>query len=214
MQDNPETKRRLIEAALAQAAVRGWRDLSLADIAAAAGVPLAQAYALFPSKQAVLEGFLADIDRVVLERGAPEPGETAHDRLFDAVMRRFEALTPHRPALRVILQDTRRDPLALLCGVGGFLRSMAATLEAAGIASDGLGGLLRAQGLGIVYLQTLRVWLQDETPDGARTMAALDRNLRRAEALCGGLRRRPRRGGGEPAPEPPPVPAEGQSAIG
>ncbi len=212
MHGDPEQRRRLIEAALAQAEARGWRDLSLADIATAAGVPLAEAYALFPSKLAVLEGFLADVDRAVLAGGRPEPGEPAHDRLFDAVMRRFEALAPHRSALRVILQDTRRDPLVLLCGLGGFLRSMAATLEAAGIPSDGLGGLLRAQGLGMVYVQTLRVWLHDDTPDNARTMAALDRNLRRAEALCGGLRRRPRRTD-EPGREPPPS-AEGQSAPG
>jgi hypothetical protein len=50
-------------------------------------------------------------------------------------------------------------------------------------------------------------------------MAALDRNLRRAESWCGGLhRRRWRRGrddGAAPgAPEPPTTPAAGQPAMG
>jgi len=31
-----------------------------------------------------------------------------------------------------------------------------------------------------VWLKTLRVWLDDDSPDLARTMAALDRNLGRA----------------------------------
>jgi AcrR family transcriptional regulator len=214
-QENTEQRRRIIDAALALAATRGWRGLSLAEIAKAAGIPVAEVFAEFPSKQAILEGFLAEVDRRVLERGEPDlVGESARDRLFDAVMRRFEVLAPHRAALRAILEDTRRDPFAMLCGVRGFLRSMAATLEAAGVASDGVSGLVKAKGLGVVYLQTLRVWLHDDTEDSSRTMAALDRNLRRAESVCGFCRRPGRRGGQAPQPEPPPVPAEGQSAIG
>jgi AcrR family transcriptional regulator len=214
-QDDPRRKQ-IIDAALGLAAAKGWRDLSLAEIAKAAGLPLAEVYALFPSKQAILEGYSAEIDRAVLAGGEPDlTAESSHDRLFDAVMRRFEAMGPHRAGIGAVLHDTRRDPFATLCAMGGFLRSMAATLEAAGIASDGLSGVLRAQGLGVVYAQTLRTWLHDETPDKAPTMAALDRNLRRAESWCGGLCRRPRRRGRDgAAPEPPPVPAEGQSAIG
>jgi hypothetical protein len=35
----------------------------------------------------------------------------------------------------------------------------------------------------LIYLATLGVWLRDESEDKARTMAALDKQLRRAEAL-------------------------------
>ena len=59
-------------------------------------------------------------------------GESRHDRLFDAVMRRFEAMAPHRAGIDAVLHDTRRDPLVAVCAMGGFLRSMAATLEALG----------------------------------------------------------------------------------
>lgn len=57
-------------------------------------------------------------------------------------------------------------------------------LEAAGIASAGPLGLLRAKGLLAVWLAVLRVWLLDESPDLAPTMAALDRHLRRAEQFA------------------------------
>jgi AcrR family transcriptional regulator len=214
-QDDADRRKAIIDAALTLAAAQGWRELSLAQIAKAANLPLAEVYALFPSKQAILEGYLTRIDGAVLAGGEPDlAGETSHDRLFDVIMRRFETLAPHRAAVRAILHDSRHDPLAALCGMRGFLRSMSAMLEAAGIASDGFSGLLRAQGLGVVYVQTLRVWLSDDTPDSSRTMAALDRNLRRAEAWCGGLRRRPWRRGGEAPPEPPAASPEGQSAMG
>lgn len=150
-QGTPEQRKQVIDAALTLAAERGWRGLSLAAIAKAAGLPLANVYATFPSKQAVLEGFLADVDDAVLRGGDPDlEHDSAHDRLFEAVMRRFEAMAPHRAGVAAIIEDGRRDPVAMLCGMPRFLRSMAATLEAAGIASDGMAGLLRAKGLGLV----------------------------------------------------------------
>ena len=60
---------------------------------------------------------------------------------------------------------------------------MALMLEAAGLAAGGARGVLRIKGLALVYLASLRVWLKDESADKARTMAALDKQLRRAESL-------------------------------
>jgi AcrR family transcriptional regulator len=213
MQEDDPRRRQIIDAALALAAEAGWRGLSLAAVARRAGLALADLYAIFPSKQAILDGFHDQVDEAVLRGGEPDlEHDSAHDRLFEAVMRRFEAMAPYRSGVAAIIEDGRRDPLAVLCGTPRFLRSMAATLEAAGIASDGLGGLLRAKGLGLVYLQTMRVWLRDDTPDQSRTMAALDRALRRGESLCGslcGLRRRP----GASQSEPPPSDTAGSGAA-
>jgi hypothetical protein len=54
-------------------------------------------------------------------------------------------------------------------------------LEAAGIATDGPTGALRIGGLALTYASVFRVWLEDDDPGLARTMAALDRRLRRGE---------------------------------
>jgi hypothetical protein len=70
---------------------------------------------------------------------------------------------------------------------------MAVLLEAAGISTEGVGGLVRIKGLGAVYLATLRRWLGDESEDKAATMAALDRMLRRGEGWLAMLRCGPRR---------------------
>jgi hypothetical protein len=124
-----------------------------------------------------------------------EPSDTpGRDRLFDMLMRRFDALQPHREALGIILQDQLRDPLASCCGLSRLRKSMAITLEAAGFSTSGLRGVLRQKGLAAIYLGTMRVWLRDDSEDMAKTMAYLDKQLARVDDWLGRLRsRRPRR---------------------
>jgi len=175
---------RVVEAVLTLAAARGWRDIALADIAEAADVPLVELYPAFPSKLHVLAAFERRIDRAVLSGTAPEDaGEPRRDRLFDVVMRRLDALAPNKEAVAALAADLPRDPPAALMMVPLFARSMAWMLTAAGFDVTGVGGALRVKVLGMVYLATLRVWLGDDEPDLAHTMAALDRNLDRFERL-------------------------------
>ncbi len=60
-------------------------------------------------------------------------------------------------------------------------RSMAAMLEAASVASDGLAGALRQNGLLAIHYAVSRVFDGDETGDLSKTMAALDNRLKTAE---------------------------------
>ena len=59
-----------------------------------------------------------------------------------------------------------------------------ALLEAAGIGTGGWTGACRVKGLAVVYAGTFAAWLRDETEDMSKTMAALDRNLGRAERFA------------------------------
>src|SRR3546814_10746923 len=52
-----DQRRHIIDTTFVLVLERGWRDLSLADIAEAAGLPLSKLYPIFGSKQAILEGF-------------------------------------------------------------------------------------------------------------------------------------------------------------
>lgn len=173
---------KLVDSMLALAESEGWRGLSAGAIARHAGVPLADLYPAYGSRLAILASFLRRIDRKIM--AAPfafAPEDTARDRLFEVVMRRFDALRPHREALRRIRAGMMLDPLAAAAAMPAFGCSMAWMLEAAGIPSDGAAGALKAAGLAGVWARTFRVWLDDDTPDLARTMAALDRNLGRAD---------------------------------
>ena len=186
----PDIPDQVIDAALALAAERGWRGLNLAEIAAAAKLPLSKVYPAYSSKAAILRGFTRRIDAAVLATEEPDAGEgNARDRLFEVLMRRFDALKPHREALGNIVFDQARDPVSALCGLGRLECSMAAMLEAARLSAGGLRGLLRAKALGLAYVATLRVFLRDDSPDLAATMAALDRNLGRLNCLARGCSR-------------------------
>ncbi len=188
---------RIIAAALELAATQGWRDTTIGDIAAAAKLSLAEIAAVYPSKGAILAAVSKGIDAEVLARDDPElAGQPPRDRLFDVMMRRFDALAPHRAAVRSIVRSTACDPAAALCGACTLANSMAWMLAAAGIGTSGLIGLIRIKGLAAVYLAVMRVWLGDDSEDMSRTMAALDKRLRQAERLILLCRLpRPRRGG-------------------
>jgi AcrR family transcriptional regulator len=172
----------IIAAALRLAADRSWREIPLADIAKEAGIGLIELYRLFPSKLAILDGLARQADAVVLAAPA-DAAEPPHDRLFDVLMRRFDALRPSREGLKRIVRDTGRLQLDALPSVFLLPRSMSWMLEAAGISATGLRGVMRARILGLAYLAAFRSFLDDDTVDLSRTMAALDRALRRLAPL-------------------------------
>jgi hypothetical protein len=61
---------------------------------------------------------------------------------------------------------------------------MSAILTQAGVSASGPIGWLRCKGLAAVWLAALCTWVKDDSPDHARTMAALDGNLRRVEPVA------------------------------
>jgi AcrR family transcriptional regulator len=173
--------------------------LSLSAIAAAAELPILQVYRVFHSKQAILCGLYNRIDQIVLANPpAAEPDERARDRFFDLLMRRFDALQPYKPALDVLRRDLLADPVTVLCAGASLLRSMRWMLEAAEIPTNGVRGAIAVKLAAAAYLSAMRVWQRDDSQDLARTMAALDAQLRRIEGWFGSAPRR--HSGEEPIP--------------
>jgi AcrR family transcriptional regulator len=164
-------------------AEKGFADVALRDVAEAAGLGLAELYKLYPDKVALVSAFLAKIDAEVLA-GTPtrsDPEETARDRLFDAMMRRYDAQRPYREALASIRRAGLRDPMLALAIGPALRRSMAAMLEAASVPSEGFTGALRQNGLLAIHAAVSRVYDKDDTTDLSKTMAALDSRLKTAE---------------------------------
>jgi AcrR family transcriptional regulator len=184
----PSERDRIIDAALRLTAQQGWRRLSLAAVAAEAGLPLLALYRTFPSKPAILCGFSRRIDEAVLATpldSDAEADERPRDRVFDLLMRRFDALRPYRDALQVLGRELPTEPLTALCAGAGLLRSIRWMLEAAGISTVGLGGIVAVKLTAAAYLAPARVGLRDDSPELAPTMAALDRRLRAIERWFG-----------------------------
>lgn len=189
---NPD---KFVDAAMALAAERRWRDISLADIAAEAKGTLPQLHEAFRSKQAIILALVDRIDTKVLADQEDASEEPVRERLLDVLMRRFEALAPYKKAVASMIRDGGGHPAAIPCAGPRLMRSMAWSLEAAGVSSAGPSGRFRTKGLAAIYVPALFVWLRDDSEDMGRTMAHLDRSLKRAERLISALpcgRRRPR----------------------
>jgi AcrR family transcriptional regulator len=93
----PPPEVRVVEAAMALAAVQGWRDTTMMDIAEGAGLTLVEMRGLFASKTAILAGLIRQTDDIILrDDDGDMAGEPVRDRLFDVIMRRLDALAPYR----------------------------------------------------------------------------------------------------------------------
>ena len=178
MLDQLTIRGRLVAAALKLAAERPWREVTLANIAEAAGVSLVDVRREFNNKSDVLAAFVRMVDDAVLARAPHRSGtQPARDALFEVIMSRFDVLAAYKPALKSVAASWTLDP-SVACAVG---QSQAWMLRAAGIRAEGLEGQARAAGLTAVYASVYRTWLSDDDPGLAKTMAALDRHLRRGE---------------------------------
>jgi AcrR family transcriptional regulator len=177
-----------VDALMALLAEHSFEQIGLAEVAGRAGLKLSQLRAEFGSTLAIVGAHIKDIDRAVLAGGTGDmTEEPAHERLFDVLMGRLEALAPYKEAVRSLLRSARRNPGLALALNAMSVRAQKWMLEAAGIGASGPKGALRAQGAALMFARVLSVWFDDDEPGLDRTMAALGRGLASAERWAGFL---------------------------
>lgn len=181
-----------VEAALKLAETKKWRDLTLAEIATAAGLSLPDFHAR-ADKHDLTEAVERRFDAGMSE-GSVDPDETARTRLFDVIMMRFETMEKVRDGAMSYMRwrDGSLDGLALR------LKARAATakwaLACAGL--DGGSGVPRGvqvTALAWAIAQTERAWRAETSEDLNRTMATLDAELIKIEERAYWINRRGRR---------------------
>lgn len=175
---------RLADAALRLLKTETWRDLSLADIARAAKVPMTELAAYAPSKPALIGLILRRLGRDVTRTFKPD-GEAARDRLFDVSMAWFDTLARHRESIRALYEGLQSDPVAIISARSEIVAA-AEWLMTLAEADTGPALALRATAFAAVLGHTIPAWLDDDT-DLTKTMARLDGDLRRGEGLLGKL---------------------------
>jgi len=181
---DPAVRRDLARAALTLAAAGPWREVTLVKLADHSARPVSDFYgaSIGEAVDCVEEAF----DRAIADNmDALDPGQSVRDRLFELVMRRFEAMEPHRAAVVAMEHGIDRDPTLMAAAHQRNVRCARWVLALAGLEADGMTGQARAQGLGVIIGQARAAWRGDDAGDFAKTMASLDRNLRRAEEMFG-----------------------------
>lgn len=165
-------------AALDLAADGDFSQLRLSDIAARAGIELTE---LHPMTNA--DGLLPDIDRLfdrAMSSEAADADDTPRERLFDVIMRRFEAMEEHRPGVESIHDHISASPLRIGAVMLRRVQTARWALVCAGLETEGdlISEPARELGLARVIRKAESAWRGEESADFARTMAALDKGLR------------------------------------
>ena len=181
-------RERIVAAYLGLLAEKSFESIGFVEIAERTGLSLADVRGEFSSTLGIHAAHVKAVDHQVLSGGEGDMAEESpRERLFDVLMRRLDVLSPHKEAVRSLLRSARRNPPLALTMNGLAVRSQQWMLAAANIDSSGPRGMLRAQGLAMLYAQVLWVWVDDDDPGLARTMAALDRALGRGARWAGFL---------------------------
>jgi hypothetical protein len=177
-------RRDLARAALTLASSMPWREVTLLKLADTAARPISDFYgaSLGEAVDCVEEAF----DRAIGDNlEALDPAQSVRDRLFELIMRRFEAMEPHRAAVVAMEAGADRDPTLMAAAHQRHVRCARWVLALSGLEADGMTGQARAQGLGVIIGQARMAWRGDDAGDFNKTMASLDKNLRRAEEMFG-----------------------------
>jgi ubiquinone biosynthesis protein COQ9 len=179
MIDTTTPRGKLVAAALKLAETRPWNEIALLDIADAAAMPLDEVRRAVGAKSQIIGAFMRMVDDEMLKRAPTKVADgVRRDALFEVIMSRFDVLQPYKAALKSISKVATADTSLVM----PYLNAQRWMLTAAGIDADGPAGLVRTSGLASLYASVFRTWLDDEDPGLARTMAALDRRLRRGES--------------------------------
>ena len=159
-----------------------WDEISLTKVAEAAEVKLSELRGAFDGKVAMVEHFMREIDASVLDEiDGDVAEELPRERLMDILLSRFDALMPHKEAVRSIAKAAKSD-LSIAAQLNHVaLVSMTWMLNAANIETGGIKGAVKVQGVAMVYAKVLQIWLNDDE-SMAKTMAALDKELRKGES--------------------------------
>jgi AcrR family transcriptional regulator len=183
----------LLVAAFALIADEGWRGFSFATLARRTGMSRVEIYRQFRSRDALLAALSARVDEAMLAVDEADlAGLPPRDRVFELLMRRLEALVPYRAGLARLVRDARADPCVVLLTACRLERSLIWLQDVAGLRRHGLRARFARRVLGAAYLRTTRVWLEDDGADLGKTMAELDKQLRRVQNVAGLRERRAR----------------------
>jgi AcrR family transcriptional regulator len=175
----------LVKLAFALLTERGWERFSFTELARRAELPLAQVYAELPDRPALLRVLGRRLDAEMLAIDMAElDGMSPRERVFELIMRRLDAMAPYKDGLRTLAREVGREPMLLAAAWCNLDRLSRRLLDAAATEDGPVATSLARRVIGAVYLRAFRVWLDDDTPDMARTLAELDRRLQQADTAA------------------------------
>jgi AcrR family transcriptional regulator len=174
---------RILDTALEQAEASSWERLQLHTVSTALQITLDDIRQHFLQKDDLVEAWFDRADRVMLgaDRGAGFPDLPLHARLHQVISCWLDALSSHRRLTREMLAYKLEPGHVHLqaLGIMRISRTVQWFREAACQDSTGMRRIFDESVLTSIYLATFARWLFDDSENGRRSKAFLDRALRR-----------------------------------
>ena len=180
----------IVDAALSIARRAGsWDAVRLHEVAAAAGLPLAELLREFPDRDALAEAVFdrADDAMLAMPQDPVWPQRSACDRLARTIFAWLDALAADRTIVRGMLAY-KFQPEHLHLQVRGAMRisrTVQAMREVALLRATGLRREAEEAALTPIYLATVVSWLADGSPGSRRTRDRLERLLALSDRIGG-----------------------------
>jgi len=168
--------RLVIEKTWALIEARGLNRTDADMIAAAASIPVVKVRSIVPDQGSIILLLVADIlpkIQVVPNQQLPE-----QDRLFDVIMQGFDIAEPHKKAIKNLWHEVVWRPWMWPQILPHFQKKIDEIIEILMAKGGFVHGVFIALGVRAVFLNTFLVWIEDETLDLSKTMAALDRSIK------------------------------------
>ncbi len=182
----------IIRTAMNLAAEKGWRHITLYDIAAETRKSPADIIRATGGKHGILPHLFEHVNECLATDTDPDILTVPpRERVFDLMMRRLETLEEFKPGLKAVFADLKKDPVDAAGLLPPLGKSMMLMLELAGLSSSHCGkDMIKATVLAAIHLKVMHVWAEDDSPDNAHTMAELDRHLGKLESFVGKFTKR------------------------
>lgn len=178
----PLEYKQIIDATWAIVEGQGVGGIDTDSIATAASVSVATVRSVLPDQTSIILLLVADVLSKI--QIVPNPGLSEQDRLFDAIIQGFDMAEPHKQAIAKLWNEIMWKPHTWFQILPPFQKKLDEILETL-IAEGGfLQGIFTHLGVRAIFLKTFLVWIEDETLDLSKTMAALDQSLKQYYELA------------------------------
>jgi ubiquinone biosynthesis protein COQ9 len=161
-------------------ALKGLGKVRLSAIAEELDVPFEIVHTHYPSVESILQAFADHIDQAMMDQVMGDSLSSKRELYFDMIMARFDQLQAHRSGTTRWIKELVKHPDLWRSTLCRMEQSISLMLD---IAKDSPRFPVKKLGITAIYLTTLRAWLEDDTEDMAKTMAALDTALGRGEMV-------------------------------
>ena len=180
---NNNIKTKIALSTLALLKDHSWKKISLKLVFEKGKIDYRKGYQVIKQKNDILILINEYIDDLVIESIQKIEESTVHDKLFEALMARFEVLNLHRVSIIKIFKHIINNPDLIIFFLPLLSKSLNMMIDLTNINWNGIYGKIKLEFFILIYVAIFMVWVKDETTNLDKTMVAVDKYLNNIEDI-------------------------------